>query len=139
MPIETDYFPAPGQAPLAVQGTDTSYNVILHPLTWSIDTADTGIATCHCCVPKKQPSPQAVANQDVHMAALEESVQELTESHKKLMGTQKQILSMMLAVCSHLGIKVTMPDDSTVFAVVHSTASSIPSPLVDNISSLHMS
>ncbi|KAI9449195.1 hypothetical protein BJY52DRAFT_1227901 [Lactarius psammicola] len=70
------------------------------------------------------------------MATLEDSVQELTESHKKLMGTQKQILSMMLAVCSHLGIKVTMPDDSTAFAVVHSTVSSIPSPLVDDISAL---
>ncbi|KAI9429805.1 hypothetical protein BJY52DRAFT_1232536 [Lactarius psammicola] len=114
---------APGQAPLAVQGTDA---------------ADTGIATHHRRAPKKQPSPQAVANQDMCMAALEESVQELTESHKKLMGTQKQILSMMLAVCSRLGIKVTMPDDSTVFAVVCSTASSIPSPLVDDVSSLHI-
>ncbi|KAI9431751.1 hypothetical protein BJY52DRAFT_1232046 [Lactarius psammicola] len=114
---------APGQAPPAVQGTDT---------------ADTGIATRRRRAPKKQPSPQAVANQDARMAALEESVQELTESHKKLMGTQKQILSMMLAVCSRLGIKVTMPDDSTAFAVVRSTASSIPSPLVDDVSSLHI-
>ncbi|KAI9450311.1 hypothetical protein BJY52DRAFT_1227283 [Lactarius psammicola] len=104
----------------------------------STDTADTGIATRRRRVPKKQPSPQAVANQDARMAALEESVQELTESHKKLMGTQKQILSMMLAVCSRLGIKVTMPDDSTAFAVVRSTASSIPSPLVDDVSSLHI-
>ncbi|KAI9430789.1 hypothetical protein BJY52DRAFT_1199931 [Lactarius psammicola] len=100
------------------------------------DTADTGMATRRRRVPKKQPSPQAVANQDARMATLEDSVQELTESHKKLMGTQKQILSMMLAVCSHLGIKVTMPDDSTAFAVVHSTVSSIPSPLVDDISAL---
>ncbi|KAI9437878.1 hypothetical protein BJY52DRAFT_1229991 [Lactarius psammicola] len=121
---------APGQAPPAVQGTDT---------------ADTGIATCHRRAPKKQPSasdmyiyicPQAVANQDAHMATLEESVQELTESHKKLMGTQKQLISMMLAVCSRLGIKVTMPNDSTAFAVVHSTVSSIPSPLVDDVSAL---
>ncbi|KAI9446931.1 hypothetical protein BJY52DRAFT_1228581 [Lactarius psammicola] len=119
--VKTDYFPAPGQAPPAVQGTDA---------------ADTGIATRHRRVLKKQPSPQAVANQDTHMATLEESVKELTESHKKLMGTQKQLISMMLAVCSHLGIKVTMPDDSTVFAVVRSTVSSIPSPLVDDVSAL---
>ncbi|KAI9441098.1 hypothetical protein BJY52DRAFT_1229420 [Lactarius psammicola] len=112
---------APGQAPPAVQGTDA---------------ADTGIATRRRRAPKKQPSPQAVANQDVRMAALEESVQELTESHKKLMGTQKQLISMMLAVCSRLGIKVTMPDDSTAFAVVRSTVSSIPSPLVDDVSAL---
>ncbi|KAI9442071.1 hypothetical protein BJY52DRAFT_1194814 [Lactarius psammicola] len=112
---------APGQAPLAVQGTDA---------------ADTGIATRHHRAPKKQPSPQAVANQDLRMATLEESVQELTESHKKLMGTQKQLISMMLAVCSRLGIKVTMPDDSTAFAVVRSTVSSIPSPLVDDVSAL---
>ncbi|KAI9437100.1 hypothetical protein BJY52DRAFT_1230224 [Lactarius psammicola] len=86
------------------------------------DAADTGLAThCHCA-PKKQPSPQAVANQDTHMAALEESIQKLTESHKKLMG--------------HLGIKVTMPDNSTAFAIAHSTASSIPSPLVDDHSAL---
>ncbi|KAI9450745.1 hypothetical protein BJY52DRAFT_1227034 [Lactarius psammicola] len=73
---------APGQAPPAVQGTDA---------------ADTGIAMRHRRALKKQPSPQAVANQDMHMATLEESVQELTESHKKLMGTQKQLISMMLA------------------------------------------
>ncbi|KAI9428507.1 hypothetical protein BJY52DRAFT_1200917, partial [Lactarius psammicola] len=112
---------APGQAPLVVQGTDT---------------ADTGMATCRRRAPKKQPSPQAVANQDTRMATLEDSVQELTKSHKKLMGTQKQILSMMLAVCSRLGIKVTMLDNSTMFAVVRSTVSSIPSPLVDDISAL---
>ncbi|KAI9442068.1 hypothetical protein BJY52DRAFT_1194840 [Lactarius psammicola] len=112
---------APGQAPPAVQGTDA---------------ADTGIATRRRCVLKKQPSPQAVANQDACMAALEESIQELTESHKKLMGTQKQLISMMLAVCSRLGIKVTMPNDSTAFAVIRSTVSSIPSPLVDNVSAL---
>ncbi|KAI9444448.1 hypothetical protein BJY52DRAFT_1228839 [Lactarius psammicola] len=121
--VKTHYFPASGQAPLVVQGTDT---------------ADTGIAM-HCRrAPKKQPSPQAVANQDTCMAALEESIQELTESHKKLMGSQKQILSMMLAVCSCLGIKVIMPDDFIVFAIVHSTVSSIPSPLVDNISALNI-
>ncbi|KAI9451162.1 hypothetical protein BJY52DRAFT_1226782 [Lactarius psammicola] len=105
---------APGQAPPAVQGTDT---------------VDTGMAT-------RRRRPQAVANQDARMAALEDSVQELTESHRKLMGTQKQILSMMLAVCSRLGIKVTMPDDSTAFAVVRSTVSSLPSPLVDDVSAL---
>ncbi|KAI9428636.1 hypothetical protein BJY52DRAFT_1200858 [Lactarius psammicola] len=103
---------APGQAPPVVQGTDA---------------ADTGIAT---------HPPLAVANQDARMAALKESVQELTESHKKLMGTQKQLISMMLAVCSHLGIKVTMPNDSTTFAIIRSTVSSIPSPLVDNVSAL---
>ncbi|KAI9428584.1 hypothetical protein BJY52DRAFT_1200877, partial [Lactarius psammicola] len=112
---------APVQAPPVVQGTDA---------------ADTGIAPRRRRAPKKQPSPQAVANQDARMATLEESVQELTESHRKLMGTQKQILSMMLAVCSRLGIKVTMPDDSTAFAVVRSTGSSIPSPLVDDVSAL---
>ncbi|KAI9431827.1 hypothetical protein BJY52DRAFT_1232037 [Lactarius psammicola] len=121
---------APGQAPLAVQGTDA---------------ADTGIAThCHCAL-KKQPSlsdvyiytgPQAVANQEACMAALEEGIQELTESHKKLMGSQKQLISMMLAVCSRLSIKVTMPNNSTMFAIVCSTVSSIPSPLVDDVSAL---
>ncbi|KAI9443673.1 hypothetical protein BJY52DRAFT_1229030 [Lactarius psammicola] len=110
-----------GQAPPAVQGTDAS---------------DTGIAMRRRRAPKKQPSPQAVSNQDARMAALEESVQELTESHKKLMGTQKQLISMMLAVCSRLGIKVTMPDNSTTFAIVCSTVSSIPSPLVDDVSAL---
>ncbi|KAI9436408.1 hypothetical protein BJY52DRAFT_1197090 [Lactarius psammicola] len=91
----------------------------------------------HAAIMRRRNSP-AMANQDMHMATLEESIQELTESHKKLMGTQKQILSMMLAVCSYLGIKVIMPDDSTTFAVVHSTALSIPSPLVDDVSSLHI-